>query len=302
VRISEFFGRGRPVVSFEFFPPKTPAGEAALMQTIEALRPLGPAFVSVTRTGGKPREAPVEIVTRIRALGIEGAAHVTAIEATRTEIDAHLELLAARGIENVVAIRGDLPPDPSFRRPADGFQYASDLVRYLRSRSATLCIAGGGHPEGHPECRDLERSIQHLKVKVDAGLDLVITQLFYDNDDYFRFVERARRVGIAVPLVPGIMPVTNVPQIERITALSGNAIPAGLRAALERVRHDEAAALAIGIEYATRQCAALLRGGAPGIHFYTLNKSPATRAIFQHLQAEGLVEPAPRLATPSPIH
>jgi methylenetetrahydrofolate reductase (NADH) len=301
VRISDFFGRDRPVVSFEFFPPRTPAGEAALMGTIEALRPLGPAFVSVTRTGGKPREAPVELVARIRALGIEGAAHVTAIEASRAEIDAHLELLAARGIENVVAIRGDLPPDPSFRPPKDGFRYASDLVRYLREHSRTLCIAGGGHPEGHPECRDLELSIRHLKEKVDAGLDLVITQLFYDNADYFRFVERARRAGIGLPLVPGIMPVTNVPQIERITTLSGNAIPARLRAALERVRADEPAALAVGIEYATRQCAELLRGGAPGIHFYTLNKSPATRAIFESLRSEGLVGPAPRLATPSPI-
>jgi methylenetetrahydrofolate reductase (NADPH) len=289
VKISDLFGHARPVVSFEFFPPKTPDGEVALMRAIEALGPLGPGFVSVTRTGGKPREAPVEIACRIRALGIEAAAHVTCIEASRDELVRHFDFVVARGIENVVAIRGDLPPDPGFRRPADGFRYATDMVRFVRERGWPLCLAGGGHPEGHPECRDLERSIQHLEAKVDAGLDLVITQLFYDNADYFAFVERARRAGIRVPLVPGIMPITNVPQIERITQLSGNQIPPVLRTALERVRDDEQATFRVGVEYATRQCEELLRAGAPGVHFYTLNKSPATRAIFENLRRAGLV-------------
>jgi methylenetetrahydrofolate reductase (NADPH) len=289
VKITDLVGRGGPVISFEFFPPKTVEGEAALMRTIEALRPLGPSFVSVTRTGGKPREATVELVARIRALGIEGAAHVTAIEATREDIAGVLDLLAEHDIENMVALRGDVPSDPGFRRPADGFQYAIDLIRFVRDRRPRLCLIGAGHPEGHPECRELALSIEHLKAKVDAGLDLVITQLFYDNADYFAFVERARRAGIRVPLIPGIMPVTNWPQIERITALSGNQVPPRLRSALERVRDDEQAAMAVGIEWATRQCAELLRGGAPGIHFYTLNRSPATRAIFEHLRGEGLV-------------
>jgi len=289
VKITELLARGRPLISFEFFPPKTPEGEAALMRTIAALGPLEPAFVSVTRTGGKPREATVELVARIRALGIEAAAHVTGIEARRDEIVAVLDLLARHGIENMVALRGDVPPDPGFRPPANGFRYAVDLISFVRERGAPLCLVGAGHPEGHPECRDLTRSIEHLRTKVDAGLDLVITQLFYDNRDYFAFVERARRAGIRVPLVPGIMPITNVPQIERITALSGNQIPPALRAALERVRDDEQAAAAVGVEYATRQCAELLRSGVPGIHFYTLNKSPATRAIFENLRAEGLV-------------
>jgi methylenetetrahydrofolate reductase (NADPH) len=291
LRVSELFGRGRPIISFELFPPATREGEAGLARTIEALRPLRPGFISVTRTGAKPREAPVEIVTRIRALGLEGAAHVTCIEASRAEIAAHLELVVSRGIENLVTIRGDRPKDPAFRPPADGFRYAVDLVRFIRDRGYPLCLIGAGHPEGHPECRDLEQSIVHLKAKVDAGLDVVVTQLFYDNADYFAFVERARRLGIQVPLVAGIMPITNVPQIERITTLSGNAIPPPLRARLERVRDDEQAAFAVGVEYATRQCAELLRAGAPGIHFYTLNKSPATRAIFENLRAEGLVGP-----------
>jgi methylenetetrahydrofolate reductase (NADPH) len=289
MKITDLYARGRPVISFEFFPPATPEGEAALVRTIDALRPLGPGFVSVTRTGGKPREAPVELVTRIRALGIEGAAHVTCIEASREEIAAHCELMAERGIENVVAIRGDVPKTPGFRAPANGFRYAADMIRFIRERGYTFCLAGGGHPEGHPECRDLELSMRHLKTKVDAGLDVVITQLFYDNVDFFRFVERARRAGIGVPIVAGIMPITNWPQIERITTLSGNTVPAALRERLERTRDDEQGAMAVGVEWATRQCAELLRQGTPGLHFYTLNRSPATRAIFENLRREGVL-------------
>jgi len=289
VKISQLYADGRPVISFEFFPPATAEGEAALMRTIEALRPLGPGFITVTRTGTKPREAPVELVTRIRALGLEGAAHVTAIEASRAEISAHCRLMAERGIENVVAIRGDRPKEPGFRSPDGGFRYAVDMIRFMRERGHDFCLIGGGHPEGHPECRDREENVRHLKLKVDAGLDVVITQLFYDNADYFGFVERARGAGIRVPLVPGIMPITNWPQIERITALSGNQVPARLRAALERARDDEAAAVGVGVEWATRQCAELLRQGAPGVHFYTLNRSPATRAIFENLRREGVL-------------
>jgi len=261
------------------------------MRAIDALRPLRPAFVSVTRTGGKPREATIELVARIRGMGLEGAAHITAIEATRDDISGVLDLLAARGIENMVALRGDRPADPAFRAPADGFRYAADLIRFVRERArGRLCLVGAGHPEGHPECRDLGLSIEHLRAKVDAGLDAVITQLFYDNADYFAFAERARSAGIEVPLIAGIMPITSVPQIERITQLSGNAIPAGLRSALERVRDDDEGCLEVGVEYATRQCAELLRAGVPGIHFYTLNKSPATRAIFENLRKQGLVD------------
>jgi len=289
VKVSQLYADGRPVVSFEFFPPATAAGEEALVRTIDALRPLGPGFITVTRTGTKPREAPVELVTRIRALGLEGAAHVTCIEASREEIAAHCDLIERRGIENVVAIRGDQPKDPGFRPPANGFRYALDMIRFIRERGHHFCLIGGGHPEGHPECRDRERNVEQLKMKVDAGLDVVITQLFYDNRDYFAFVERARRAGVGVPLVPGIMPITNWPQIERITTLSGNQVPPRLRDALERARDDEPAAMAVGIEWATPQCAELLRQGAPGLHFYTLNRSPATRAIFENLRREGAI-------------
>jgi methylenetetrahydrofolate reductase (NADPH) len=244
MRVDTLYGRGRPVVSFEFFPPATPQGEVALVRTIDALRPLAPGFVSITRTGTRPREAPVELATRIKALGIEGAAHMTCVRDTRAEIEALLALVVERGIENVVALRGDLPPDPAFRRPADGFTYATDLVAFIRARGYPLCVIGAGHPEGHPECRDLDLSIRHLRTKVDAGLDVVITQLFYDNRDYFAFVERARRAGIGIPIVAGIMPVTNWPQIERIARLSGNQVPAALRERLDRLRDDEAGAMA----------------------------------------------------------
>ena len=289
MRVAELYGRGRPVVSFEFFPPATPQGESALMRTVDALRPLAPSFVSITRTGARPREAPVDLVMQVKALGIEGAVHMTCVRDSREEIATLLDLVVARGIENVLALRGDVPPDPGFRRPDDGFPYAADLVRFIRERGYPLCVIGAGHPEGHPECRELARSMDHLKAKVDAGLDAVITQLFYDNRDYFAFVERARRAGIGVPIVPGIMPITNWPQIERITRLSGNQVPAALRDRLEGLRDDDAGAMAVGVEWATAQCADLLRNGAPGIHFYTLNKSPATRAIFEALRGDGLV-------------
>lgn len=287
MKICDLFGRGRPVVSFEFFPPRTDGGDRALLETVRSLAALAPGFVSVTRTGAKPQSATIDLVDRIRAMGIEAAAHVTCLETTEATLETVCESMAAAGIENMVALRGDQLPD----RPAAGvFQHADDLVRFVRRRGYGFCLAGAGHPEGHPECRDLVRSMEHLQRKVDAGLDLVITQLFYENGHYFRFVERAVRAGIGVPIVPGIMPITNVPQIERITQLSGNEIPAALRHDLERVRDDVDAAAAVGIEYGTTQCAELLRQGAPGIHFYTLNRSPATRAIFERLRAGGLVD------------
>jgi len=286
VKIRELFADGGPVVSFEFFPPKTPAGDRALVEAIRALASLRPGFVSVTRTGAKPQSATIELVARIRAMGLEAAAHVTCLESTEETVTDVCDSMVAAGIDNMVALRGDALPD----RPAAGvFTHAADLVAFIRRRGWDFCLAGAGHPEGHPECRDLDRSIEHLRWKVDAGLDLVITQLFYENGHYYRFVDRARRAGIEVPIVPGIMPITNVPQIERITELSGNEIPLRLRRDLEGVRDDADAAAAVGIDYGIAQCADLLRQGAPGIHFYTLNKSPATRAIFEQLRADGLV-------------
>jgi methylenetetrahydrofolate reductase (NADPH) len=289
VRIADLLAAGRPTVSFEFFPPKTPEGEAALLRTVDELRALRPSFVSVTRTGGKPREATIDLVARLGALGITGAAHVTAVEATRDDIRTALELVAARGIENLVVLRGDVPKDPGFRRPADGFRFAADLVHFVRERAPSLCLAGACHPEGHPETRDLPLEVEHLRAKVDAGLDLVITNMFYVNAYYFAFVERIRRAGVGVPVVAGLMPITNLAQIRRMAELCGAEFPDALRARLEQFRDDPASSLAVAVEWTTTQATELLRGGAPGIHFYTLNQSPAARAIFENLRRDGLV-------------
>jgi methylenetetrahydrofolate reductase (NADPH) len=292
VKISALLGSGRPTVSFEFFPPKTSEGEAALVRTIDALRPLGPSFVSVTRTGGKPREATIDLVARIEGLGIPAAAHITGIEATRDDIAAALDLIRARGIQNMVTLRGDVPKDPGFARPRDGFRYAADLVGFVKGRAPELCLAGACHPEGHPETRDLPREVEHLRAKVDAGLDLVITNMFYVNPRYFSFVERIRGAGIQVPVVAGLMPITNLAQMRRMAELSGSEFPASLRARLEALAGDPAGSLEVAVEWTTAQCAELLRAGCPGLHFYTLNQSPATRAIFERLRVEGLLPAA----------
>jgi methylenetetrahydrofolate reductase (NADPH) len=287
MRIADAFGPSRPpTVSFEFFPPKTPEAEARLYETIAQLRPLRPTFVSVTYgAGGSTRRLTVDIVRRIKNdIGLEAMAHLTCVGHSRDEIAAILDRLAAAGLENVLALRGDPPRgETAFVRPANGFGYASELAAFIRERGYPFCLAGAGYPEGHPECRDRDRDVAHLRVKVDAGVQVIITQLFYDNRDYFSFVARARRAGITAPILPGIMPITNVPQIERITALCGAAIPRELSGRLHAADGDEAV-LRVGIEHALAQCRDLLAGGAPGIHFYTLNQSPATAAILAELR------------------
>ena len=287
MRIGDLFERGTPIFSFEFFPPRTEAGEQALLRTIANLRDLRPSFVSVTYgAGGSTREKTIDIVTRVkREHGIEAMAHLTCVGHDRDEITAILQHLERCGIENVLPLRGDPPQgQTTFVRPANGFGHAAELVRFIRAGGYRFCLGGAGYPEGHQECRDLARDIEYLRQKVDAGVDFVITQLFYDNADYFGFVERARRVGITVPLVPGIMPITNFAQIERIARLCGARIPHELRARLEAAGGDGTAVTEIGIEHAVQQCRELLTGGAPGIHFYTLNQSPATAAILAELR------------------
>ena len=285
--IRDLLGSNGPVFSFEFFPPKTEAGEQSLYQTIERLRELRPAFVSVTYgAGGSTRDKTLELVRRIKhEIGIEAMAHLTCVGADRDEIHAVLERLAASGIENVLALRGDPPRDQgAFVRPAHGFGFAAELVQFIGERGFEFCLGGACYPEGHVECQDRERDLTHLKHKVDCGLQFVITQLFFDNTDYFAFVDRARTRGIRVPIIPGIMPITNLGQIERFTAMCGARIPENLRARLQEVRHDDEAVRAVGVDHATAQCRNLLDRGAPGIHFYTLNQSSATRAILERLR------------------
>jgi methylenetetrahydrofolate reductase (NADH) len=285
--------RGEPVFSFEFFPPKNDGGVAALFESLRALRPLGPSYVSVTwGAGGSSRGRTLEMVTRIkRETEIEAMAHLTCVGASRKELEEQLAVICDAGISNVLALRGDPPRGQrEFIPHPEGLAHASDLVKLAREvgdkRGVKLCIGGACYPEGHPETRDLAQDLRHCKLKVDSGADFLITQLFFDNRRYFDFVGRARAAGIEVPILPGLMPVTNVDQIERFTALCGAHIPAGLAAALRARRDDPEAALQMGVAYAALQSADLLRGGAPGVHFYTLNRSTATRAILAALRAQ----------------
>jgi methylenetetrahydrofolate reductase (NADPH) len=269
------------------FPPKTEQGERALLRTVEQLRSLNPSFVSVTYgAGGSTRHKTIELVAQIkREYGVEAMAHLTCVGHSRDEIAAVLDRLREQGIENVLPLRGDPPKgETEFIRPANGFGYAAELVRFIRDANYPFCLGGAGYPEGHIECPDRERDLEHLCQKVAAGLDFVITQLFFDSGDYFDFVARARAAGIRVPIIAGIMPITNFAQIQRFTQLCGAKIPTRLHNRLAAVQNDEAAVRAIGIEHATAQCRELLAGGAPGIHFYTLNQSPATAAILAELR------------------
>lgn len=285
MRIPTYFESGRPAFSFEFFPPKTDEGVEHLSQTIGELKALSPAFVSVTYgAGGSSRQRTVELVKRIKGEhDVEAMAHLTCVGSDRDEIDRVLRQLKEAGIENVLALRGDPPKgEATFTRPADGFSYAYELVAYIRKRY-DFSMGGACYPEGHIECRDLEKDLAHLKKKVDNGLDFVITQLFFDNRHYFDFIKRARAIGIRVPILPGIMPITNVGQVKRFTEMCGASIPSSFLCDLESVQEDPAAVMALGIRHAVAQCRELLSRGAPGIHFYTLNKSPATRAILESL-------------------
>jgi len=292
LKISELFTANRRLFSFEFFPPKTDAGGLALERTIRELGELSPAFVSVTYgAGGSTRTKTIDLVQWIeREARLTAMAHLTCVGASQDEIGGVLDRLVDAGIENVMVLRGDPPAGQStFQRTAGGFSYAADLVRFIRKRyGRKLCLGGAGNPEGHIECRDLDQDILHLKAKVEAGLDFVVTQLFFDNRVYFDFVARARLVGIDVPIVPGLMPIRTVAGIERMTSLSGAGIPAALRAELERCRDDDAAVAALGISQTTAQAVELLHRGAPGIHFYTLNQSPATRIILTALKTARL--------------
>ena len=289
MRIDEIIAEGgEPVFSFEFFPPKTEEGERNLYGALDALRPLEPSFVSVTwGAGGSTREKTIEIVKRIRAShDLEAMAHFTCVGATVDELRAALDQMRDAGIDNVLPLRGDPPRgETRFVATEGGLRYASDLVR-LAAAEYDFCLAGACYPEVHPEAPDADADLAHLREKVEAGARVLITQLFFDNESYFGFVERARAVGIDVPIMAGIMPITNAEQIKRFTSMCGATIPEPLLEALDQRAGDAEAVADLGVAYATLQCAELLARGAPGIHFYTLNKSPATRAILSALRLQ----------------
>jgi len=293
MKIRDLFGKGRLVFSFEFFPPKDDTGVEELFGTIQSLRELKPGFVSVTYgAGGSTRQKTVDITKRIKhELGIEAMAHLTCVGHSQSEILQILDDLESAGIENIMALRGDPPKgESSFVAHPDGFSHASELVRFINSRKR-FCLGVAGYPEGHPEAPNKETDLGYLKRKVDEGAAFIVTQLFFDSRDYFEFVTRCRGIGIHLPIVPGIMPVTNVAQIKRFTQMCGAKIPPQLAAELESADGNSEAVMQVGIKHATNQCEELLKGGAPGIHFYTLNKSQATRTILGDLKSpSGVLE------------
>ncbi|HET9030192.1 MAG TPA: methylenetetrahydrofolate reductase [NAD(P)H] [Candidatus Aquilonibacter sp.] len=287
MRISDALATLRPFFSFEFFPPKDDAGSRQLFASIEALAPLRPAFVSITYgAGGSSRDRTVSLAKQIQAeLGLTVMAHVTCVGSSRAELRSLFDDLARAGIENVLALRGDPPKGSTqFEASAGGFSFASELIAMLR-RNYDFCIGAACYPEVHLEAPDAEADLRRLKEKVDAGADFLISQLFFNNDRFAAFVKQARALGIAVPILPGLMPITNYQQVARFTSSIGASIPPKLLRELELRAQDGKAVEDLGVAYAALQATELLQQGAPGVHFYTLNRSPATRAIVSALIA-----------------
>ncbi|MFM9873737.1 MAG: methylenetetrahydrofolate reductase [NAD(P)H] [Fimbriimonadaceae bacterium] len=285
MRIVERFGDGKPGFSFEFFPPKTERGEANLFESIAQLGKLSPRFVSVTcGAGGSTRQKTLDWAGRIKdELGLEPMVHMTCLGVPEAEIRETIAGVRSRGLVNILALRGDAPADGSAL--GNGVcSYASDLIEIVRNDVPGACIAAACYPEKHTEASSIQSDLAALKRKADAGVDFFITQLFFDNAKYFEFVGRARSIGITQPIVPGIMPIQGVEQVRRFTSMCGASIPSHLLKLLNQYDVAPAAVYHIGVAHAIAQCTELIAAGVPGIHFYTLNKSPATRVVVEALQ------------------
>ena len=301
MRIDEILAGSTPVFSFEFFPPRDPEGVTLLFATVEALKPLHPDFVSVTYgAGGATRDGTVDIATQLKhEHGLETMAHLSCVGETRDGLVQILDRLETSGIENVLALRGDPPRgEPDFTPPEGGLGCAAELAAFISERY-DFAIGGACFPEVHPEADSLEGDLAYLKTKVTSGARFLITQLFFDNRVYFEFVQAARAAGIDVPIIPGVLPVISYPRIVRFCELCAASIPKPLAEAMEGVEGDPEAEAALGIAYAARQCEELLAGGAPGIHFYTLNRAPATRAVLGALRVARPWERAEAQAAPA---
>jgi methylenetetrahydrofolate reductase (NADPH) len=284
MKISQAYGPGKFGLSFELFPPKTAAGDAELFHHVARLMEFRPDFVTCTYgAGGSTRAKTLEIVEQVqRRFGCAVAAHLTCVGSTVDDLRGFLREAHQRRIGNIVALRGDPPRgEAEFTPPPGGLSYANELVTLIHGEFPAFGVAVAGYPETHREAVSPEADLENLKRKVDAGAHAVITQLFYNNEDFWRFHQRCERAGIRVPIVPGILPVTNLAQIQRIASLCGAVLPADFRQALEREADDAPGQFAVGVEFATRQVRELVDGGVPGLHFYVLNKSPATSAVLE---------------------
>jgi methylenetetrahydrofolate reductase (NADPH) len=287
VRITELLDHRRPVFSFEFFPPKTDDGRRTLESTLEILKDDAPDYVSMTYgAGGSTRNATVDLSRWIKHdLGIEAMAHLSCVGEPMERLVEILDQVQEAGVENVLALRGDPPRGQSEWQPhPGGLSYSVELIRLIRERF-DLCVGAACFPEIHPNAPDRQSDLGYARDKQEAGAGFLITQLFFDNELYFDFVEEARAAGISVPIIPGIMPITNLSQIKRFTEMCGASIPEELERQLNGRADDPDAVAELGVAYATLQCSDLLSRGAPGIHFYTLNRSTATRAILAALRA-----------------
>jgi len=289
MKISDILKTTRPTISFEFFPPKNDEAMANLLETLGHLHELRPSFATCTYGAGcSTRARTLEVTLKIKEqFDLEAMAHFTCVGQTLQDIDGVLKNFARHGIENVLALRGDRPanqPEPSEGWFPD-FKNAVDLLRHLRKQFGdTFSLGCAGYPEKHPEAPDFETDLRRLKEKVDAGANFVLTQLFFDNADFHRFRDHVtRKLGVNVPIVPGVVSILSATQIKRFTAMCGATIPAPLAAKLDALGDNDPAVAEFGIEYATRQCEDLLRAGVPGIHFYTLNKAQATVRILKNL-------------------
>lgn len=285
LRLGDIYARPGPTFSIEFWPPKTPEGEADLLREVELLKSIDPAFCSMTYgAGGSTREKTVDLVSRIRAeTGLETMCHLTVVGQPRAQVRGVLDRLEQDGIENVIALAGDPAEgaDAPWTAHPDGFAHSLELVEEAVGRGFSVAVAG--FPEVHPRAGSRPEDLGYLQAKVEAGAEVVITQLFFDNDDYHRYVAEARALGIDVPIVPGMLPIRSAAQARRFTRMCGARIPDRLDALLAGVQDDDEAAIQAGIDYATEQAADLLATGAPGIHFYSLNRSRSVLAIFENL-------------------
>ncbi len=285
MKVRKCFEDGKPVFSFEFFLPKTPEGMAHFKSTVRDLKRLEPSFVTLTYgAGGSARDRTIETAGMIQnELGLTTVAHLTCIAHTRPEIQAILSKIRSYGIENLMLLRGDPPRDVSLP-PLDrrDYRYAVDLVRHAYTFGG-FCIGVAGYPEKHLEVLSMEEDLRHLKEKVEAGADFITTQLFFENDAYFKFVESIRAMGIKQPILPGLMPVTNYGQLQKFTAMCGATLPAEMAGDLSARQTDTEYVIRYGIEWTYRQARDLLDKGAPGIHFYTLNKSHSTEVVLSRL-------------------